>query len=282
MVTPPPRPHPAGSELTTSATPRAIAWVDGRIVPAHDATVPLMDEGFLRGDAVFEAVMVRAGRTHALDPHLARLRSSAQALDLRVPVLRQVITDLLAAWGANDGTLKLIVTRDGTVRGTVTSGSWPATMALEVIDTPWRSALSGVKTLSYALNQWAIRTAQSRGAEDALIVDDGRVLELPTGSICLVHDGVISSPDPAQLPILASVTLEALRSVVEVVPATPTIEQAWDADELFVVSATRPVLPVHRLRSDGDAREIAAPGPVTRDAAERFEEHIAASLDPLP
>jgi branched-chain amino acid aminotransferase len=282
MSTPPPRPHPAGSELPTSATPRAIAWVDGRIVPAHDATVPLMDDGFLRGDAVFEAVMVRAGRTHALDAHLARLRSSAQALDLRVPVLRQVIADLLAAWGENEGTLKLIVTRGGIVRGTMTSGSWPATMALEVIDTPWRSALSGVKTLSYALNQWAIRAAQSRGADDALIVDDGRVLELPTGSICLVHDGVISSPDPARLPILASVTVEALRAAVEVVPTMPTVADAWDADELFVVSATRPVLPVHLLRSEGAERTLAAPGPVTQDAAERFEAHIAASLDPLP
>ncbi len=282
MATPPSRPHPAGSELTATPTPRAIAWVDGRIVPAHDATVPLMDDGFLRGDAVFEAVMVRGGRTHAVEPHLARLRSSAQALDLRVPVLRQVITDLLAAWGTNDGTLKLIVTRDGTVRGTVTSGSWPTTLALEVIDTPWRSALSGVKTLSYALNQWAIRAAQAQGADDALIVDAGYVLELPTGSICLVRDGTISTPDPTQLPILASVTVEALRSVVEVVPATPTIEQAWDADELFVVSATRPVLPVHRLRSDADDRKLDAPGPVTRAVAERFEAHIASSLDPLP
>lgn len=282
MVTPPTRSHPAGSELSMSATPRAIAWVDGRIMPAHDATVPLMDDGFLRGDAVFEAVLVRAGRTHALDPHLARLRSSAQALDLRVPVLRQVITDLLAAWGANDGTLKLIVTRDGTIRGTMTTGSWPPTMALELIDTPWRSALSGVKTLSYALNQWAIRTAQAAGADDALIVDDGRVLELPTGSICLVHDGVISTPDPTRLPILASVTVEALRAVVEVAPTTPTVQQAWEADELFVVSATRPVLPVHLLRSDGDERELTAPGPVTRDVADRFRAHIEASLDPLP
>ena len=282
MDTPPTRPHPAGSELTTSTTPRAIAWVDGRIMPAQDATVPLMDDGFLRGDAVFDAVLVRGGRTHALEPHLARLRSSAQALDMRVPVLRQVITDLLAAWGANDGTLKLIVTRDGTVRGMVISRTRPETMVLEMIDTPWRSALSGVKTLSYALNQWAIRAAQARGGDDALIVDDGQVLELPTGSICLVHDGVISSPDPTRLPILASVTVEALRSVVEVVPAMPTVQQAWEADELFVVSATRPVLPVHRLRSDGDEQDLTAPGPVTKDAAARFEAHIATSLDQLP
>lgn len=282
MEPPPHRPHPAGSELTGSPAPRPIAWVDGRIVPAHEATVPLLDDGFLRGDAVFEAVMVRGGRTHALEPHLARMRRSAKALDLRLPVLRQVVADLLAAWGDNDGTLKLIVTRDGTVRGTVAAASWPASQALAVIDTPWRTALSGVKTLSYALNQWAIRQAQARDADDALLVDDGRVLELPTGAICLVHDGAITTPDPTRLPILDSVTVHTLREVVEVEATVPRLEDLASADELFVVSATRPVLPVHAVLTEEGERTLPAPGPVTAATFAAFDAHILASLDPLP
>lgn len=282
MASSPSRPHPAGSELTSGPVPRAIAWVDGRILPAHDATVPLMDDGFLRGDAVFEAVLVRAGRTHALEPHLARMRRSATALDLRLPVLRQVVVDLLAAWGDNDGTLKLIVTRDGTVRGTVAPASWPVSQSLAIIEIPWRSALSGVKTLSYALNQWAIRQAQKRDADEALIVDDGRVLELPTGAICLVHGEVISTPDPARLPILDSVTVAALREVVAIETTVPTLEDLASADELFVASATRPVLPVHALLHDDEERPLPAPGPVTAATFQAFDAHITASLDPLP
>jgi branched-chain amino acid aminotransferase len=273
--------HPAGTDRPAPGLPRPIAWVDGRIVPASEATVPLTDEGFLRGDAVFEAVLVRGGRTHALEPHLTRMRRSAKTLELRLPVLRQVVADLLAAWGERDGALRLIVTRGGTVRGILGAVAWPDSISLAVVETPWRTALSGVKTLSYAANQWVLRTARARDADDGLIVDDGRVLELPTGAVVLVQDGQVSSPDPAQLPILDSVTVRSLAEVVDVARTTPDLDDLRRVDEVFVVSATRPVLPVHAvLLPDGSELELPAPGPVTDRIRARFAEHIAATLDP--
>lgn len=257
---------------------RAIAWVDGRVVPASEATVPLTDDGFLRGDAVFDAVLVRRGRTHALDDHLARLRTSAKAMGIRVPVLRQAILDLLVAWGEHDGSLKLVITRGGVLRGIVSSVSWPASISLETVDMPWRSALSGVKTLSYAANQWAHRQARDAHADDALIVDEGLLMELPTGAICLVLDGEIVTPDPSRVPILDSVTIRRLGAVVDVVRGTPTVTDLAAAEEVFVASATRPVLPVHAI---GD-REYPTPGAVTEELRRRFDEHIDATLDPLP
>ena len=179
--------HPVGSDRVLDVA--GIAWADGRVLPASEATVPLADDGVLRGDAVFEAVLVRAGRTHALEAHLARLRRSADALDLPLPDVRDVVTDLLVAWGERDGALKVLVTRGGTVRGLLTSVTWPDSLALAVLDLPWRSTISGVKTLSYAANQWAIRQARARDADDALIVEGQRLLELPTGAVCLVRDG---------------------------------------------------------------------------------------------
>jgi branched-chain amino acid aminotransferase len=274
--------HPAGLDRPAPGLTRPIAWVDGRIVPASEATVPLTDEGFLRGDAVFEAVLVRHGQTHALQPHLARMRRSARALGLRLPVLRQVVTDLLAAWGDRDGAVRLIVTRGGAVRGILGAVSWPETISLAVVEAPWRTAISGVKTLSYAANQWALRAAKDLGADDALVLDGGVLLELPTGSVCLVHDGVVSSPDPARLPILDSITVRALAEVVEVARTTPDVDALRSADEVFVVSATRPVLPVHAvLLTDGSEVEFPAPGPVTAALRERFHAHIEATLDPV-
>lgn len=262
--------------VTTTARP--LAWMDGRVVPASDATVPLLDDGFLRGDAVFDVALVRRGRTHALDDHLARLRRSAKAVGIRVPVLRQVVADLLAAWGERDGSLRIIVTRDGTVRGVVQQSSWPSSMSLHVVQTPWRSALTGVKTLSYATNVWATRQAKAAHANDAVIVDGGVVLESPTAAICWVSDGVIRAPDPAELPILASVTLAHFRSVVEVQLGVHTVDELLAADEAFLLSATRPVLPVHAI----GVVELDAPGPVTAAGRETFDAHIHATLDPLP
>lgn len=265
---------------TKTSSPRghAIAWVDGRVLPASEATVPLLDDGFLRGDAVFDAMLVRSGRTHAMDAHLARLRRSAKEMGIRLPVLRRCISDLLAAWGDQDGTLKLVVTRGGVLRGILSSVSWPSTLSLSLVEMPWGSALAGVKTLSYAANQWALRQAQSRHADDALIVDGGILQELPSGAICLVRDGRVWTPDPHRQPILESVTVRELGRVAEVEHAALDVGELDRAEEVFVVSATRPVLPVHAI----DDLTFPAPGPVTESLQLRFLEHVDATLDPRP
>ncbi len=279
MDAPPDDPHPP------AAAARALAWVDGTVVPAAAATVPLTDDGFLRGDAVFEAMLVLEGRTHARDRHLARMARSADAVQLPLPTaaVGAAIDDLLAAYGPADGAVRVIVTRGGAIRGLIGPASWPASLHLGVVEMPWRSVLSGVKTLSYAANQWALRQARSRGADDALIVDQGVVHELPTGAIVLVQDGVCRTPDPARLPILASVSVEVLREVVDVAAATPTLDDLAAAEEAIVVSATRPCLPVHALTlPDGAVHQLPAPGPVTARLQGRLAAHLRATLDPAP
>lgn len=274
--------HPVGTDRGDAVS--GIAWVDGRVVPAAEATVPLVDDGFLRGDAVFDAILVRRGRTHALEDHLARLQRSAAALDLPVPDVREVVVDLLLAWGERDGAVKVIVTRGGTVRGLLTPVSWPDRIALAVLEVAWRSPVSGVKSVSYAANQWAVREAVKLEADDALLVnEDGRLLELPTGAVCLVHGDRVSSPDPARLPILDSVTVRTLAEVAAVEYRVLDLGDLRAAEEVFVVSATRPVLPVHAVRIDAEEELVLpAPGPVTADVRRDLDTHIDQTLDPVP
>jgi branched-subunit amino acid aminotransferase/4-amino-4-deoxychorismate lyase len=272
--------HPAGSERGGRAATRAIAWTGGRVVPASEASIPMTDDGFLRGDAVFDAMLVRRGHTHARNQHLERLRRSADVLDIRIPDLSSVITDLLVAWGEKDGVLRVYVTRGGNVRGLLGASTWPAEERLMAVETPWKHALTGVKTVSYAVNQWATRQAVKRGADDALVVDDGRVLELPTAAICLVHGDTVQSPDHERVPVLDSITLAELRKVAEVAATTPTLDDVRTADEMFVVSAARPVIPVHSVLVGGDELSFPSPGPVTKRLRTAFDEHIAATLDP--
>lgn len=273
MVTPL---HPADDEPRPPRSPRSIAWMDGRVVPADQATVPLLDDGVLRGDAIFDAMLVRAGRTHARDRHLARLRASGKALGIRVPVVTRAIDDLLLAWGEHDGALKVIVTRSGLVRALLRPVQWPESLALAVVETPWRTALTGAKTLSYAPNQWATRRARDAEADDALVVDpDGRVCEVPTAAIVAVHGDRLRTPDPDVVPILRSVSVEVLREVADVEAAVLTVDDVRGADELWVVSATRPLLPVHGL----DDVAYPAPGPVAERLTPELEQHITDTLD---
>lgn len=273
MVTPL---HPADDDPRPPRTPRSIAWMDGRVVPADQATVPLLDDGVLRGDAIFDAMLVRGGRTHARDRHLARLRASGKALGIRVPVVTRAVDDLLLAWGEHDGALKVIVTRTGLVRALLRPVQWPDSLALSVVEAPWTTPLTGAKTLSYAVNQWATRQARDAEADDALVVDpQGRVCELPTAAVVVVHGDRLRTPDPDAVPALRSVSVEVLREVVDVEPAVLTTQDVHDADEVWVVSATRPLLPVHGL----DDTAYPAPGPVAAELRPRLEAHVAATLD---
>lgn len=265
--------HP--TTTTRQPTPRALAWVDGRVLPAEQATVPLTDDGFLHGDAVVDAMLVRAGRTHARDQHLARLRASARALQVRVPVLTRTIEDLLAAWGEADGELRVVVTRGGVVRGLLTPVAWPDSMSLSVVEAPWASPLAGVGTLSGALEQWASRQGRAQHADDALVVEDGRVLQVPSSVVVVVDGGRLRTPDPEHLPLGRSVSLEVLRELVDVEPVVLGLDDVNAADELLVLSTTRPLVPVHAL----DDVDYPCPGPVGEQLQAELLAHLDATLD---
>jgi len=92
-----------------------LATVDGALGPAAEATIPATDDGLLRGDGAFEYLRLYAGRPFALEEHLVRLERSAG--NLRLPLdlaaIRADLDTLLAAIGARDGCVRIVVTRGG-------------------------------------------------------------------------------------------------------------------------------------------------------------------------
>ena len=59
-----------------------LASLDGVVAPSGDTSVPVTDEGFLRGDGAFEVVRVYGGVPFLLDEHLDRMERSAANLRL--------------------------------------------------------------------------------------------------------------------------------------------------------------------------------------------------------
>src|ERR671925_427743 len=99
-------------------TTAELACVDGRTMPADEATIPATDEGLLRGDGAFEVIRVYDGRPFALADHLDRLERSAANLRLdEVPrsELESEIPQLLEDRGGAefDGCLRVVLTRGG-------------------------------------------------------------------------------------------------------------------------------------------------------------------------
>ncbi|SDC72792.1 aminodeoxychorismate lyase [Rhodococcus tukisamuensis] len=216
---------------------QVLVTLDGVV---HDPDAPLLhadDLGAVRGDGVFETVLVRDGAPCTIELHLARLRRSAAALDLPEPDLddwRIAVGLALDEWGADrEGIMRLVLSRGresgGGPTGYLTVG--PVADRVEAarrdgvsvltlargysVDmaatAPWQ--LLGAKTLSYATNMAALRHAHARGADDVIFTSsEGMVLEGPRSTVLISRGRTLITP-PIEHGILPGTTQQALFEV---------------------------------------------------------------------
>jgi branched-chain amino acid aminotransferase len=256
-----------------------LAILDGTVTEASQAQIPATDDGFLRGDGVFEVMRLYGGRPFALDDHLTRLGRSAA--NLRLPIdldaVRADVETLLERNDAKEAAMRLVVTRGGRRLAVVEElKPLPETLALATIEYAPTRVLDQVKSLSYAANMLARRLAQEQGADDALLVTPhGRVLEGPTTSFVCSLDGETLVTPPLSEHILDSITRRRLFATIEVTEQVIARDDLARAREAFMASTLREVHPVHAI--DG-APLPAAPGALTQDAAARIRAHIEQEL----
>src|SRR4051812_1265455 len=134
-----------------------LACLDGHIASAAETFIPATDEGFIRGDGVFEVIRVYDGVPFALADHLGRMENSAANLRLELPPigqLREEALELIARRAASgDSALRIVVTRGG--RRLLMTEPLPVSSSAESITlgvvtySPTR-VLDGIKSLSYA------------------------------------------------------------------------------------------------------------------------------------
>ena len=273
----------APTQPSSPVTAADLACLDGRIAPAAETSISVMDDGFVRGDGVFEVVRVYRGKPFALPEHLDRLERSAENLRLGYEVPRAELEreagELLRERGGErfDGCLRLVLTRGGRrllLTEPIPGGRGDSVRLGFVTYAPTR-ILDGIKSLSYAGNMLATRLARERGFDEALLVTPhGRVLEAPTASIFWVaQDGVLCTP-PLDEHILASITRDRLLRILDVEQRTATTEDVLEAREAFIASTTREVQPVAAIED----RELGEPGKLTLAAAQRFKAQLNEEL----
>lgn len=198
-----------------------LVRLDGTVADRAEPLLRADDLGALRGDGVFEALLVVEGRPWHLDEHLARLARSAATLGLRAPdadAWRRCLAVAIDRHGtAGESYARLILTRGpeggGPETGYVLVDPVPAgtrrarargvrvvtltrgTVVAAPDRAPW--LLTGAKSLSYAINMAAQRWARSHDADDAIfLAEDGTVLEAPTAAVVVAQGRTLRSPSP--------------------------------------------------------------------------------------
>jgi branched-chain amino acid aminotransferase len=259
-------------------------WLNGQLIPTAAARLDPTDRGLLLGDGLFETMRAGGGRLPLLTRHLARLRAGAQVLGLSVPSvdIEAAVRELLRANCLPDAAVRLTLTRGPGPRGLLPAAQTTPTLlvaaaplpptpkpARAIVATVTRrnelSPLARIKALGYLDQLLALREAQERGAEEALLLNTaGRLACATTANLFLVKDHALLTP-PVSEGALPGVTRGLL---LELAPSlgVPSREVPLEpsallgADEIFLTSSLRLVTPLASI----EGRELPPPSQLTQ------------------
>lgn len=264
-------------------------WLNGRVLPVAQAQVSLLDRGLQFGEGLFDTVRIYGGAPFRLATHIARLREGCEALGLPAPdagVLEPAVAEYLAACGATDARLRLVVTL-GPPGGPPTTALIaqpalkPDTPAACVLAPP-RLTLEGMgarKLLARIEYRVARDAAEAEGADEALLTTPtGHILEGTRSNVFVVAGGALHTP-PADGAILVGVTrgvvLElAAAEGIDVHEAPVTRALVEGAQEMFLTGSVAELRPVSEVRGVFQP-EGSIPGPVTTRLQAAFAALVA-------
>lgn len=255
-----------------------LEWCNGELLRKPSFIMPAHNRGLTLGDGLFETILVVKQKPVWLDAHLARMRASCKLLGISYP--ESEIADGLAALLPLENAdlyphrvLRITVTRGDGGRGLAGGNPTPhviltinefdmkligapVTLVTSTIHRNASSIASTHKTLSYIDGVAAAREAESRGADDALMLNtDGFAASSTISNLFLVSRDVLFTPalDQGILPgVTRKVVIEAAQSMGFAIRETQvsTVMLA-EAESVFLTNSLRLVRPVTRL--DGRA-----------------------------
>ena len=265
-------------------------FLNGRIIPAEHAAISPLDIGLLRGYAVFDLLRTVGGRPFLLAEHLKRFRISAELLGLSVPYsddeIAEAIDALLSVNGHQEATVRLVLTGGPSPDGMHFNAETPTFFILthdlcpppesiyetggKLLTKCHRREVPEAKTTGYLTMLRHRDETAAKGALDLLYHDGEYISEAASASFYVVRDGVVKAPHSDVLwGTIGALVLELAAERHEVVLGGVTLEEAFGADEAFLTSTTRGVVPIVQLddRVIGDGTV----GPVTRELMAAYE-----------
>lgn len=291
----------------------AMIWLNESFVEDEAASISPRDAGLLHAAGVFTTMRAYAGKVFRLEQHLKRLRGSCKSLAIPLPYsdeqLIKAVGELLVKNELGNARLRLTVTR-GHLAGADRPGEVVPMVLLtgaELVPYPedyYRDGMTaavedkqklnpydvqaGHKTLNYFSRLAALRTANQRGAGEAMMFDVHNYLQSGAiSNVFVVREGMLLTPPTqeemtegmpyprsAVLPgVTRTAVLELARAEgIEIRGAAIPIDALLGAEELFITNSIMGVMPVCRIERKGIGEE--KPGPVTRRLMEAYEGEI--------
>lgn len=269
-------------------------YLNGEYLPENEAKVSIFDRGFLMADGVYEVTSVLDGKLLEFDGHLKRLERSLNELDMDKPEgfddLLEIHRELVRINEVDQGGVYLQITRGAADRDFVFPKDAKPTLTLftqskPLLDTDAskngmsvifaddiRWGRRDIKTVQLLYPSMCKMMAKAAGADDAWLVEDGFVTEGSSNNAYIVKGNKIItrglSNDILHGITRASLLKYAQEAQMEIEERNFTPDEARDADEAFISSASTFVMPVVKIDSAviGDG----VPGPVSQRLREIY------------
>jgi branched-chain amino acid aminotransferase len=268
-----------------------IYYVNGEFIPASAAQIGLNDLGFVRGYGVFDVLRTYGATPFGLRAHLERLQRSAAQIDLPLPwslvELESIVGETLARNDATDVSIRIVLT-GGPSANFITPGDRPGLLVMLAAVKPYPPTryaegatlitvdlerfMPTVKSLNYITAIMGQRRAAAAGAIEALYCTPaGELSECTTSNFFLFQGDRLITPEAAVLPgVTRAVVLELADDLFEVVRRPIMYEELRTADECFITSTTKEVMPI--VRVDDVTIGAGRPGPRTLRLLQLFRE----------
>jgi len=280
------------------AAPYPACYLNGELLPLVDARISPLDRGFLFADGVYEVVPVHRGRPFRLREHLKRLDDSLAAIRLPNPhdihEWAGILDRVAQAAGGREMLVYLQVTR-GAEHGRNHLFPQSATPTVFAFASPYpvpgppvleaglhavtlediRWSRCDIKSVALLGNVLLRQEAADRGADEALLVRDGLLMEGSSSTIFLCIGGTLVTP-PNDHRILPGTSRDAVLELAHGwMPSEICAVEARvlkNADEVWIASAGRGVLPVTNI--DGAPVGKGRPGPLWTEMYDRLQRHL--------
>lgn len=271
-------------------------YLNGEYLPLEEARVPVLDRGFLLGDGVYEVIPVYARRPFRLAQHLARLQNSCDGIRLTNPHSAAdwtvLINDFIARQDFADQNLYLQVTRGVAKRDhAFPQGATPTLFmmanplvtpsatqfdagvaAVSATDNRWQRC--DIKSIALLANVLLRQVAVDAGATESILFRDGYMTEGAASNIFAVKGGTLLAP-PRNHLMLPGITYDTVIELAKAHGVPLDVREISEAevraaDELWLTSSTKEVLPITRL--DGRVVGTGVAGPVARRMHALYQE----------
>jgi len=267
-----------------------IVYLNGQHLPVEQATVSVMDRGFLFGDSVYEVIPVFGNKLLRLDGHLDRLQNSLERISLSNPhdnnEWQQIFSDLLDKNAGEDRAIYLQVSRGAYAKRDLSTNHYGDTQssptvfamvlhitqpdlevlsagisAITVDDFRWNAC--DIKSTSLVANVMLRQQASDARVEDAILIKNGMVTEGTASNVFIVKNNVLATPPTGRL-LLPGITRDlvieiAKNNAISVEEREIKEEELYSADEVWMTSSTREIAPVIKLNGKAVGAGIAGP-----------------------